>query len=224
VAGNADTTLQIAQGRRSSASPCLRGPLSHSHHAALAASDCAATGSPQGPFSFDTWEAGDYKTRYSGAMELAAHNQIFPDDPDFAFARRWRRATAPLVPAQRRRRTYRPSSLKLSPTSRAGGPPGQLRPAGQVRRDGPALVSADCGYGLMQVTSSMQNISGIPSLAQTMIGSTRVQHSAGRPDPAQKWNDAPELRPITGNRDPHVIENCTSCSGPTTDSPTATIL
>src|SRR5262245_46489270 len=46
--------------------------------------NCAGTGSPQGPYSFDTWEAGDYKTRYSDSMDLAGLNELYPDNSSFA--------------------------------------------------------------------------------------------------------------------------------------------
>ena len=181
--------------------------LSHTHHAAYAASDCAATGSPQGPFSFDTWEAGDYKTRYSGTMELAATNQLFPSDPAFALppletgdrAAGSGTTTAPYIP---------PVILKAIAYIESGWAQASYDPLVKYGETGPALVSADCGYGLMQVTSGMQNISGIPSLAQTMIGSNYAFNIArGAQILAQKWNEGPDLRPIAGNRDPHVIEN-----------------
>ena len=35
---------------------------------------------------------------------------------------------------------------------------------------GPTLVSHDCGYGITQVTTGMQNISGVPNVEQSMIG------------------------------------------------------
>jgi hypothetical protein len=181
--------------------------LSHPHHAALAASDCTATGSPQGPFSFDTWEAGDYKTRYGAAMELAANNQLFPNDPDFALpplgtgdrAAGSGTTTAPYIP---------PVILKAIAYIESGWAQASYDPLVKYGETGLALVSADCGYGLMQVTSGMQNVSGIPSLAQTMIGSNYAFNVAGGAQIlAQKWNEAPELHPIVGNRDPHVIEN-----------------
>jgi hypothetical protein len=36
---------------------------------------------------------------------------------------------------------------------------------------GPALISADCGYGIMQVTTGMQNTTGEPTREQLMVGS-----------------------------------------------------
>jgi hypothetical protein len=208
VAGTRTRILQIA-ARTAFLGVTLAGAalLSHSHHAALAASDCAATGSPQGPFSFDTWEAGDYKTRYGGTMELAAADQLFPDDPAFALpsletgdrAAGSSTTTAPYLP---------PVILKAIAYIESGWAQASYDPLVKYGETGPALVSADCGYGLMQVTSGMQNISGIPSLAQTMIGSNYAFNTArGAQILAQKWNEAPELRPIAGNRDPHVIEN-----------------
>jgi hypothetical protein len=181
--------------------------LSLTQHAAYAASDCAATGSPQGHYDFDTWEAGDYKTRYAAAMELAGYNQLFPDDPDFALppletgdrAVGSATTTAPYIP---------PVLLKAISYIESGWAQASYDPLVKYGQTGPVLVSADCGYGLMQVTSGMQNVSGIPSIAQTMIGSNYAYNVArGAQILAQKWNAAPEVYPIVGNRDPHVIED-----------------
>ncbi len=181
--------------------------LSHSHHSAYAALDCASTGSTQGPFAFDTWEAGDYKTRYAAAYELAANNQLFPDDPSFALppletgprSSGSTATTAPYIP---------PVILKAISYIESGWAQASYDPLVKYGETGPVLVSADCGYGLMQVTSGMQNVSGIPSLAQTMIGSDYAYNIArGAQILAAKWNAAPELTPIVGDRDPHVIED-----------------
>ena len=181
--------------------------VSRSHHTVYAASDCAATGSPQGPFTFDTWEAGDYKTRYAATYELAANNQLFSGDPNFALppletgdrAAGSATTTAPFIP---------PVLLKAISSIESGWAQASYDPLVKYGETGPALVSADCGYGLMQVTSGMQNASGIPSVAQTMIGSNYAYNVArGAQILASKWNAAPDLTPIVGNRDPHVIEN-----------------
>ena len=48
---------------------------------------------------------------------------------------------------------------------------------------GPALVSFDCGYGIMQVTSSIINDGGLPSRYEALTGdSLRLQHCRGRTD------------------------------------------
>lgn len=160
--------------------------------------DCSGTGSPQGPYNFETWEAGDYKTRYGGAMDLAGVNQLFPDDPAFALPP-MDGATEPYVP---------PVLLKAIAYIESGWAQASYDPLVQYGETGPTLVSADCGYGLMQVTSGMQNVSGVPSKDQAMIGGHYAFNIArGAQILAGKWNDAPEFRPIVGNRDPHVIEN-----------------
>ena len=73
---------------------------------------------------------------------------------------------------------------------------------------GPVLVSHDCGYGLMQVTSGMQNVSGVPSAEQAAIGGHYAFNIAGGARIlAEKWNAAPEFRPIVGSRNPRVVED-----------------
>ena len=73
---------------------------------------------------------------------------------------------------------------------------------------GPTLVSHDCGYGILQVTSGMQNISGVPNLDQAMIGGHYAFNIArGTRILAEKWNLAPDYRPQVGTRQPEVIEN-----------------
>jgi hypothetical protein len=178
---------------------------SHSHRA-LADFDCSATGSPQGPFNLETWEAGDYKTRYDTAFDLAGSNQLFPDNgfalpADETGDRSAGSGTlaAPYVP---------PVLLKAIAYIESGWAQASYDPLVQYGETGPTLVSADCGYGIMQVTSGMQNVSGKPNLDQSMIGGHYAFNIArGAQILASKWNDAPEYRPIVGNRDPHIIEN-----------------
>jgi len=180
---------------------------SQSHRSALAAVDCASTGSPAGPYAFDTWEAGDYKSRYAHTIELAATNQLFPENPSFALpnletgdrASGSTTKTAPYIP---------PVILKAIAYIESGWAQASYDPLVKYGETGPVLVSADCGYGLMQVTSGMQNVSGIPTVDQVMIGGNYSYNIArGAQILAAKWNDGPELRPIVGNRDPHIVEN-----------------
>ncbi len=174
---------------------------------ASAAFNCSGTGSPLGPYTFETWEAGDYKTRYGGVMDLAGTNQLFPQLPGFALPaletgdRSAGSSTS--VPA------YVPSVLlKAIAYIESGWAQGAYDPLVDYGQTGPTLVSADCGYGLMQVTSGMQNVSGMPSLDQAMIGGHYAYNIArGAQILAFKWNEAPEFRPVMGGRDPHVLEN-----------------
>ena len=181
--------------------------LTRTGPAAAVTFDCSGTGSPQGPYSFETWEAGDYKSRYGDAMGLASVNQLFPENSSFALPAletgdRSAGSGATLPPY------IPPVLLKAISYIESGWAQASYDPLVQYGETGPTLVSADCGYGLMQVTSGMQNVSGAPSLDQAMIGGHYAYNIArGAQILAGKWNAAPEYRPIMGNRDPHVIEN-----------------
>jgi hypothetical protein len=79
---------------------------------------------------------------------------------------------------------------------------------------GPALVSFDCGHGVMQVTTGMTVPLGVnnqPTPSQASIATHYVYNIArGATILAEKWNQAPELRPIAGidtASNPVVIEN-----------------
>ena len=80
--------------------------------------------------------------------------------------------------------------------------------------EGDTLVSFDCGHGIMQVTSGMTIPLGTaqqPTPEQVSIA-THYAHNIARGAwiLADKWNSAPEERPIVGtdtNGDPALIEN-----------------
>jgi len=166
---------------------------------------CADTGSPFGPFPFRSYEDGDYKTTYAREFELAGFNQLFPEYPSFALpplevgARDAGSAQTvpPYVP---------PVLLKaISWMESSWAQAADTVPYGSA---GDTLISHDCGYGLMQVTTGMQNISGVPNLDQAMIGGHHAFNIArGAKILAEKWNLAPEFRPIVGSRDPTILEN-----------------
>jgi hypothetical protein len=81
-------------------------------------------------------------------------------------------------------------------------------PLVQYGEVGPALISNDCGYGIMQVTSGMQNVTGVPTLDQAMIGGHYAFNIArGARILADKWNLAPEYRPYVGSRNTTIIED-----------------
>jgi len=166
---------------------------------------CGRTGSPAGPFDFETYEAADWPWLYLRVMELAGENRLFPDIPEFALpaletgprAAGSARTVAPYIP---------PVILKA-----IGWIESHLWQAdysvnyGQV---GPVLVSHDCGYGIMQVTTGMQNETGVPTLRQAMIGGHFAFNIAeGARILATKWNLAPEALPVVGERDPHIVED-----------------
>jgi len=166
---------------------------------------CASTGSTKGPFNLETYEAGDWRTTYARSLELASLNRLYPELASFATPR-----------------------LQTGPRSAGSGqlrdpyiPPTLLKsiawlesswvhadwsvPYGSV---GPVLVSHDCGYGIMQVTTGMQNVSGVPNLDQAMIGGHFAFNMArGARILADKWNIAPESRPIVGSRNVALFED-----------------
>ncbi|MBI4570326.1 MAG: hypothetical protein HY723_00110, partial [Chloroflexi bacterium] len=77
----------------------------------------------------------------------------------------------------------------------------------------PALVSFDCGHGIMQITSGMTSGTdgGWPSRQQALVATHFLYNIArGAVILADKWNYAPEGRPIAGTDtegDPLVVEN-----------------
>ena len=174
---------------------------------ASAGHQCANTGSLFGPFDIETYEAADYRDVYARTFELAAFNQLFPEHETFATAdvETGDRAAGseqlldPYIP---------PVILKSMGFLESGWAQAAYVPLVDYGEVGPVLNSHDCGYGIMQITSGMQNISGVPNLDQAMIGTHYAFNTArGAAILAGKWNQAPEVRPIVGERDPTLIED-----------------
>jgi len=75
---------------------------------------------------------------------------------------------------------------------------------------GPALQSFDCGYGIMQITSGMTSPldNGWPSLEQSLVATHYLFDIArGSAILVDKWNAAPQARPIAWTGDPRIVEN-----------------
>lgn len=160
---------------------------------------CGNTGSPFGPFDLQTYEAGDYRTSYPRAMDLAGFNQLFPDRPSFALPALEGVQPWPYIP---------PVLLKSIAWIESGWSQGSYDPLVKYGEVGPVLSSHDCGYGIMQVTSGMQNVTGVPTLDQAMIGGHYAFNIArGARILADKWNLAPEYRPYVGSRNSQIIED-----------------
>ena len=166
---------------------------------------CGNTGSPYGPFDLQTYEDANHRTTYARTMDLAGFNQLLHDRPGFGLpglevggrdagsGQIW----SPYIP---------PVLLKSIAWIESGW--NQAASSVQYGQVGPVLSSHDCGYGIMQVTSGMQNVSGVPNLDQAMIGGHYAFNIArGARILADKWNSAPEFRPIVGDRNPYVLEN-----------------
>jgi hypothetical protein len=164
---------------------------------------CSATGSPRGPFDITTWEAGDYRTVYGQTMDLAGTNQLFPSLGSFAVprlnsgSRSAPTVASPFIP---------PVLLKaIGSVESSWAQADYSVPYGSV---GGVLASHDCGYGIMQVTSGMQNVTGVPNLDQAMIGGHYAFNIArGGRILSDKWNMAPAYRPVVGSANPKTIED-----------------
>src|SRR6266508_2959201 len=158
---------------------------------------CGNTGSPLGPFDLQTYEAADYRNAYAHTMELAGFNQLFPEHQTFALPAV--EGGGPYIP---------PVLLKSIAWLESGWAQASYDPLVHWGEIGPVLSSHDCGYGIMQITSGMQNVSGVPNLDQAMIGGHFAFNIArGARILADKWNLAPEYRPTVGDRNPYIIEN-----------------
>jgi hypothetical protein len=164
---------------------------------------CPNTGSPRGPYNFRTLEA--QRSTYGKAFELAGRNKLLPGVPGFALPAM---ETGPRSAgsSQMRGGYIPPVLIKAIAWIEAGWSQADYSVA--YGSYGPALISHDCGYGLMQVTTGMQNASGLPTVNQSMIGGHFAYNIArGAQILIDKWNHAPEYRPIVGARDPAVLEN-----------------
>ena len=156
-----------------------------------------------------TYEATEDRKLYMLAMDLAGYDMLFPGDPFFSqrFVEQGTRQNRSEQPVY-----VPPTLLKsiswLESLSQQGS---QGLPFGAI---GPALVSFDCGYGVAQVTSGMtspEGENGQPTNEQALVA-THFAYNIGRGAAIliDKWNGAPEHRPIAGidtESDPRIIEN-----------------
>ncbi|MQC47469.1 MAG: hypothetical protein DWG77_00090 [Chloroflexi bacterium] len=155
------------------------------------------------------YEADQMRALYRLAYDAVSTNQLFTNDPFFS-----------LPPIERGLRN-----------SRADGPPfipsTLLKAIAWVESDmtmaqrsvpfnsiGEGLVSFDCGHGAMQVTTGMTvplGADGLPSDRQVLVATHYAYNIArGAQLLAEKWNAAPEQRPVVGTdtgSDPAIIEN-----------------
>ncbi len=177
--------------------------LAWSPQTADRAQACAFLRTPQ------AYEASQSRSDYFAAMDAAATDNLFPGDPTFGM---------PAIEVGGR--TNRAPGLRQMP-------PSILRSIGWVESNlsmaarsvpfqstGPALVSFDCGHGIMQITSGMTVPLGAnnqPTSSQSNIATHYVYNIArGASMMVEKWNQAPELRPIAGtdtNSNPAILEN-----------------
>ncbi len=157
----------------------------------------------------DAYEADQNRMLYRLAIEAAAVNGLLPGDAFFALQpiERGLRASrvdgAPFIPPVLLK-AIAWSESTMTMASRA-------TPFDAI---GDALVTFDCGHGVMQVTTGMTvplGANGRPSDRQALIATHYAYNIArGAQILAEKWNQAPEGRPIAGTdtaSDPAVLEN-----------------
>jgi hypothetical protein len=157
-----------------------------------------------------TYEGPQDRSLYRNALDLAAFNMLLPGDTYFGLppletglrSSRTANATASIPPVLLKSIAWIESAFTQA---------SQQVPFEAI---GPALVSFDCGHGIMQVTSGMTTPlgeRGYPSPQQAMVATHFAYNIArGAAILADKWNSAPEDRPIAGTDtggDPAIIEN-----------------
>lgn len=170
------------------------------------ASPVSACCLPEAP---QTYECMEDRGLYLKTMELAAYNMLFPGDAYFGLPRLEtglrgaRSSTQPVVPPVLLKSIGWIESV-ITQASRE-------IPFGGV---GPALISFDCGHGIMQITSGMTTPlgeNGYASPEQVLVATHFAYNIArGAAMLVDKWNAAPENRPIAGtdtNSDPSLVEN-----------------
>ncbi|KKL10794.1 hypothetical protein LCGC14_2552260 [marine sediment metagenome] len=111
---------------------------------------CGNTGSSQGSFDLRAYEDGNWRTTYSRTLVLAGLDKLFADVPGFDLPQLETggrsagsgQLTNPYIP---------PTLLKAIAWIESSWAQADYSvPYGAV---GPALISHDCGYGIMQVTT-----------------------------------------------------------------------
>jgi hypothetical protein len=159
------------------------------------------------PFTPTTYEGMRDRQLYLDTIELAGNNMLFPGDPFFGL---------PNLEVGNRRsaRTHEPHSVppvllkSIAYIESAINQAAATVPYGSI---GPALISFDCGHGIAQVTTGMTlptGEAGRGSPEQALVATHFAYNIArGAVILAEKWNGAPEARPIVGSGHPSIIEN-----------------
>jgi len=170
---------------------------------AATSADCAF------PFTPTAYEDLKDRSLFLNTIELASFNMLFPGQPYFGLP--------PLEVGPRGNRHHEPGKI----------PPILLKSVAWIESSitqaavqvpfgaiGPALVSFDCGHGITQVTTGMtapQGEDGRGTPEQALVATHFAYNIArGAYILAEKWNEAPEKRPVAGldtNGHPGILEN-----------------
>ena len=161
---------------------------------------CLYGGGP--PFAFQGYEGPQDREFFLLAQHLAATNQLFPENEAFALPEilagsvgsRAPRPGATIPPTL----VHAISWIESKTTHTAGEVPWQSI--------GDVLLSPDCGYGVMQVTSYFNNDGEAPRRNEALVGAHYAYNTAtGAQILVEKWND--EFFPIVGSGKPEFVES-----------------
>lgn len=176
--------------------------------------------SPNRGWGFDTLEYEDYVGKYNEAIDLAVRGWAVP--PPYTVS------DGETINVSFQGVESGPRSARVAASTANGIPPSlyksiawiesgwsngaQQVPYGGV---GPVITAIDCGYGLGQITSGMGHLSAppaldvrVPAARQALIGTHPLFNIAeGVRILADKWNSAPNFRPIAGQGDPAALED-----------------
>ncbi len=151
------------------------------------------------------YKSPNWKITYGKTLELAGFNQLLPEQPAFALPNLTN--NSPGAPAQ----YIPPTLLKAIAWVESSWVQASIHPLVPYGSVGSTLVSFDCGYGIMQVTSGMQNYpSPAPTLEQAMTGGHFAFNIAkGARILADKWNWTwlPPAGPVVGDGNTSKVEN-----------------
>ena len=155
------------------------------------------------------YEAEQARSTYLATIDAASIDGLFPGDPYFG-----------LPPVEVGTRQLRTEGVRRVPATLLKAIAWEESTMTMASRStrfqsiGPALVSFDCGHGVMQITTGMTvplGGSSRPSERQVSVATHYGYNIArGAAILADKWNQAPATRPIAGTdtmSDPSLIEN-----------------
>jgi len=175
---------------------------------------------PNRGWGFETYEFEDYGRAYGRAVELAVQGNAVPSP--------YTLSTGEVIDVSYQGVESGPRAARLAADKSRGIPPTLYKAIAWIESDyanasastlyggvGPVLTSIDCGYGIGQITTGMGHLSAppaldvrVPSARQAIIGTHPVFNIAeGVRILADKWNGAPQYRPIAGNGDPAYLED-----------------
>ena len=166
--------------------------------AVAAPTSCAFGGGP--PFVLQSFEAQMSRQTFLETLRLSAANRLFPNDDEFSLpALKVGHSGiadpfAVIPPQLLYAVAWIESKIAMAPFDVDWGTLG--RP----------LLSFDCGYGIMQITSTIDNDGGLPSRYEALVGTHFAYNiAAGARILAEKWNE--DYFPVVGEREPSYIES-----------------